>query len=125
MKKQYTWSAEKNAERYENGVWATVDECIAEAEAVGVARGDTIYVGECENFQISVDCVNIFEILREEAYDFADDYGEDWCNDLDFSQEDTEKLNEKLSQVIIDFLTEHNAMPNFYQVDSVRAVTVK
>lgn len=123
--KQYAWNTDENAEMWEHNTFDTVGECLADAIRNECANpGDTVYVGECVLFEISVDAALVLEDLEQQAGDFAGEVGMDWADDVLIQRDKTEELSEELSKVVIKWLKKYNAYPNFCTLENIQPYTV-
>ena len=57
--------------------------------------------------------------MKEQAYEIADEYAEDYLNDLT-----TEKAKE-LESLILDWLNKNIKQPNFFSVKNEKEITIK
>ncbi|HCT63879.1 MAG TPA: hypothetical protein DIC60_01140 [Lachnospiraceae bacterium] len=123
---EYTWAVSENTEIWRHDVFDTVEDCVQDylENYAGEDLEESIFVGEVKPFEISVDSYRILETLSEEAYEECGDVAENWLYFRDI-EKDTEELNEKLTQVVIDWLKKHDYMPSFYKITDIRGVEVR
>ena len=121
--KKYTWSESENDELWSHGLFDTVKECIKDAkENYDYKIGETIAVGITEPFVVNVDGSDILERLEEDAYEECGEASEGW---LSCPYKDIEKLSERLTECVNEWLKETNQEPSFYHIHSISIETIK
>lgn len=125
MLEKYTWESSENAELWEHDIFETIEECIADAkENYDYKKGETVYVGETVQFSICVDAERVLENLEEESYEFAGEAADNW-DAYDYKNtEELRELEEKLTEVVVNWLRKYNREPNFYQINNIRPIEI-
>lgn len=79
----------------------------------------TIYVGQKEvkthSLYISID--NLIEEMKDSAYQDADEFAEDYLNDIKEHKENIEKL-------ILEYMDKNVSQPTFWSVKGVKEISV-
>lgn len=120
--KKYTWSESKNDELWQHDCFDTVEECIKDAkENYDYKVGETIAVGITEPFVVSIDGSDVLERLEENAYEECGEASEGWLNT---PYENIEKLSERLTECVNEWLKETDQEPSFYHIHSIRIETI-
>jgi len=121
--KQYTWSNNKDDELWQNGIFDTKEECIADAkENYEFKIGDIIAIGTTSKFIVSIDGEDVLEKLEERAFEECGEACEGW---IDYKKEDVKKLSDALTECVNNWLKETKQEPNFYQVEDILMVEIK
>lgn len=125
-KKQYTWAQSEDEEFWRHDKFDTVKECVADylENYTDGNPQESIFVGEVEQFVISVDGSRVIESVEENAYDECGECAEDWEPSTGKTLSDWTELDEQLTKVVVDWLKKHNDMPSFYNVVDIREVKV-
>jgi hypothetical protein len=115
MAEKYAWSRRSDDEIWRGGPCATIRECVEEALAEGYQLTDTFAIGIIEPYSIDTYFADmIIDRLQEHAYDEVGEVSDGW---LDYvSKEDVARLDERLSQIIFDWLKEVKEEPTFYSI---------
>lgn len=116
----WTWN-EVKSENWNNGTFETKEEAIRDAKDNGFS---IFYIGECEiiPFRTDVDSDEILERLDEL---YSDESG---CDDYIYegvSDEDKKWLEDKLSELIVEFNKRIKIEPNWYRVFSEEHIVMK
>lgn len=119
MNKEYTWNFNKDAELWNNEIFATVGDCINDARDYMTAES-VVYVGEVVTFGISVDSEIMLDALEEEAFEFCGESSEGW-NAYDHKKRDEiNELNEQLSEIVSAWMKKYGYEPYFYAVENIK-----
>lgn len=112
----YTWTYNPD-EPWPNDTFDTIEECLNEARCNPYYEGQIIYVGEAIPYTFTVDAENMLERLGEQAFYEVGEAVGDWP--YSEPSEDLDKLAEKLTECVTEWLREHNDLPSFYKVGNV------
>jgi hypothetical protein len=115
MVNKYAWSRHSDDEIWHGGPCDPIKECVEEAIAEGYELSDTFAIGLIENYSIDIDFADmIIERLQEDAYDVVGEVSDGW---LDYvNRDDITHLDNKLRQVVNDWLKEIKEEPTFYTI---------
>ena len=94
----YAWDANRDGQNYSDG-FKSIEECVEDAKGFGCKVGDATYVGEL-------------------AYDWT----------IEYPNHDKKKYleyQEKLKQLVMDYLKEIGMEPGFFQVINTKPVVIK
>lgn len=123
--KTYTWNFQKEAERWDNGAHDSIEACIEEANDCAVEDGeqhnDTVYIGEVLPFASAVDAVDVLDMLKEQACDFAGEYGDDWEAYDPKKRDELDELSAALTATVCAWMEKYGYTPCFYVVENVKA----
>lgn len=120
---KYTWSSNESDELWQHDCFDTVDECIKDAkENYGYAIGETIAIGETASFVVNIDAERVLENLEEDAYEECGEAAERW---IDYKKGSLNKLSEKLTQCVNEWLKETEQEPSFYHITDTRVEVIK
>lgn len=126
----YTWERDRIFSEYYKGTFDSIKECIEDAKSEGFKPGQMIYIGKCIEPDIS--CGVWFERVLEDVQDaMYSDYGdnaEDWdlsVGDIEERQEIYDKYEEKLTDLVEDYIKEIGAKPNFYDVVDIKPIIIE
>lgn len=115
MVKKYTWSKKSDDEVWRGGPCDSIRECVKEAVDEGYGVDETIALGLIEPYEIEYDFADeIIYRLCEDAYDKVGEVSDSWLDSV--SKENLEKLNNRVTQVVREWLKEINEEPTFYKV---------
>ena len=115
MANKYAWSRNSDDEIWRGGPCDSIKECVDEAFAEDFEMDDTFAIGFIENYEIDYDFADcILERLCEDAYDEVGEVSYGWLDNV--SKEDLEKLNNRITAVVADWLKEVHEEPTFYKV---------
>lgn len=118
----YTWSNDKDDELWRNGCFDTIQECISEAKEEGYKVGETIAVGETNDFKVYVDAERVLEMVQDDAYDECGEASDSW---IDCRRHNLDELSDKLTDCVNEWLKETNQEPTFYYIDNIKRVEIK
>ena len=127
----YTWMENDNCDIWDRGEFNTIEECIDEALDCGYEPGDTIYVGECQNVEVGgIYFDDVLDRVEETMYDEVGEVSEGWnissmTGAYSDRKEIYEKYQNKLENLVMEYLKEIKEMPYFYKVVNVGPVEVK
>ena len=118
---RYTWTNNPDDEIWGNDCFDTIEECIKDAVSSGYKKGDTIAIGEVVEFIPRVSGYSVLDGLETDAYEECGEVSEGW---IDYSKEEVEKLSDKLTSVIQEWLKETNQEPTFYSIQNIKVVFI-
>ena len=127
----YTWMKNSNTDIWNNDIFVSVEECIKDAkENYAVKSGEMIYVGECQDVSIGgIELEDILYSIEEDMYNQVGEVSVSW--DIDSTngayahrQPIYDKYNEKLRQLVTEYIKEIGENPTFYNIVNVREVIV-
>lgn len=126
MNKQYTRELKEDEEFWRNDEFDTVEDCLADYKGNYADENpqESIFVGEVEPFDISVDGRAVIGSLEENANDECGEIAEEWEPSVGKTCSAWQDLDEELTKVVVDWLKKHNDMPSFYNVVDIREVKV-
>lgn len=126
----YAWERDRIFSEYYKGTFGSIKECIEDAKSEGFKPGQIIYIGKCIEPDIS--CGVWFDRVLEDVQDaMYSDYGdnaEDWdlsVGDIEERQEIYDKYEEKLTNLVEDYIKEIGAKPNFYDVVDIKPIIIE
>jgi hypothetical protein len=122
---KYTWSELPDETLYGYGRFNTIDECMKDAIAHGIAPGETIWIVTCEDYRRKkFDAADLIDDMKQDAYEVCGDAMDHWLKFL--SPAYVEDLGDRIDKVIDGWLKDIGCTPNFYHVSSTATpVTVK
>jgi hypothetical protein len=113
--KRYAWSRYSDDEIWYGGPCNSIRECVREAHEEGFLESDSIALGLIEDYEVNYDFAqDIVERLAEDAYDEVGDASDGWLDSI--KREDLDKLNDRLTPIIKEWLKETREEPSFYKV---------
>ena len=122
----YAWDENKDGQNYSDG-FESIEECVEDAKGFGCKIGDIIYVGEARKVPIKgVDLGSVLESVHDEMYDEVGELAYDWT--IEYPNHDKKKYleyQEKLKQLVMDYLKEIGMEPGFFQVINSKPVVIK
>lgn len=131
---KYTWEFDGDAEFWRNGTFDTIEECIQEAKEVMKAYGEEhskIYIGETEVFEPYVYGTDVIEHLEVAAYDEYGEVAESWdawrtlkARGKKEAEAAWADLDDKLNEVIDQWLKKYDLAPSFYRVVNIEEVPI-
>lgn len=126
----YTWIGNDNCDIWDRGEFDTIEECIGEALDCGFEPGDTIYIGECENVEVGgIYFDDVLDHMEETMYEEVGEASEGWnissiTGAYSDRKEIYEKYQNKLENLVMEYLDEIKEIPSFYKVINVRSVEI-
>lgn len=115
MIKKYAWSRNSDDEIWRGGPCDTIKECVEEALDEGYHLDENIAIGLIENYEVNYDFAqDIVERLAEDAYDEVGDASDGWLDSA--KKEELDKLNDRITPIIKEWLKEIHEEPCFYKV---------
>ena len=115
MAKKYAWSRYSDDEIWRGGPCDSIRECVREANEEGYYESDTIALGLIETYEVNYDFAqDIVEKLGEDAWDEVGDASEGWLDSI--KRAELDKLNERITPIIKEWLKENHEEPWFYKV---------
>ena len=127
----YTWMENYNCDIWDHGEFNTIEECIGEALDCGFKPGDTIFVGECQKVEVGgIYFDDVLDRVEETMYDEVGEVSEGWnissmTGAYSDRKEIYEKYQNKLENLVMEYLKEIKEMPYVYKVVNVGPVEVK
>lgn len=126
----YTWMHCPDTDIWDNDTFDSIEECVEDAKLCGMQVGDSIYIGECKKAEIGgVYFDDVLERVEEDMYDKVGEVSEDWDISSTYgSYKDREpiyeKYNDKLRQLVIDYIKEIGETPSFYSIVNIQEVMI-
>lgn len=121
-----TWEDRKDEEIWSNAQFDTVEECIEDAKRYDYKAGDKIYIGDCVDVDIQVYLDETLERIEDNMYEDVGVVSESWDISSRKGREDIyDKYEEKLKELIMEYLKEINEVPSFYKIKNIREVVIK
>lgn len=123
-----TWNWSKDEDIWMNAKFDTEEECIEEAKACEFKSGNVIYIGDCIDVGIDVYLEDVLEFVEHYMYEEVGEVSEGWniSNIKNQTQKEIyNKYNEKLRQLILDYLKEIGETPDFYKIQNIREVVIE
>lgn len=117
-----TWEKDKGVSIWNNGEFETESACIEEAKRNGFKAGDIIYIGDCVKPDIYVDFSYVLECVEEQMYDEVGEAAEDW--NISIIEGIYDVYEERLKELVSNYLKEIGEEPSFYKVENIREVTI-
>lgn len=127
----YTWMENDNCDIWNRGEFETIEECIEEALDCGYEPGETIYVGECQKVEVGgIYFDDVLERVEETMYDEVGKVSEGWdissiTGAYSDRKEIYEKYQNKLENLVMEYIKEIKEIPHFYKVVNVGPVKVE
>ena len=113
--KQYAWSGSSDSEIWYGGPCNTIQECVREATDEGYEADDNIALGLIERYEVNYDFAqDIVERLCEDAWDEVGEASDGWLDSA--KRPELDKLNERITPIIREWLKEIHEEPSFYKV---------
>lgn len=126
----YTW-VHYSTDIWMNETFETIQECIEDAKNnIYILPGSHIYVGECENVQVGgIYLDDILCRVEEDMHEQVGEVSDGWdvystSGNYAYRQPAYEKYNEKLRQLVIDYIKEIGEMPSFYKIVNVKEIVI-
>lgn len=122
--KKYTWNYSENDELWQHDDFDTIEDCIADAkDNYSMKPGDTIAIGETDEFRISVDATSVLDATEEQAFDECGEASESW-DSYDYKNDKVglEELSNQLTKCVEDWLRQRNNMPGFYKILNIKTI---
>lgn len=126
----FTWMHCPNADIWDNDTFDTIEECIEDAKRSDMHDGDSIYIGECKSAEIGgIYFEDVLEDVEEDMYDKVGEVSEDWDISSTYGSYKNresiyEKYNDKLRQLVIDYIKEIGETPTFYNIVNIQEVMI-
>lgn len=122
--KQYAWSRRSDDELWHGGPCDSIRECVEEAQDEDYELEDTFALGLIEGYEVNYDFAqDIVERLCEDAWDEAGEASDGWLDSA--KREQLDKLNERITPIIKEWLKEIGEQPSFYKVLPFEECTLK
>lgn len=111
------WHLSEDSYSYDYCPYGSMEDAV---EAGRSDYGDEFWVGREVRFQPQVDEEKIIDEVRDQAYEFAYEYAEDWL--LSVTEKDAEMLRDMLQEAFELWMFETGNEPNFFIVVDTRRV---
>lgn len=127
----YTWMENDNCDIWDRDEFTTIEECISDAYDCGYEPGETIYVGECQKVEVGgIYFDDVLERVEETMYDEVGAVSEGWdissiTGAYSDRKEIYEKYQNKLENLVMEYIKEIKEIPSFYKVVNVGPVKVE
>lgn len=101
------------------GVFDTKEEAIKEGETEAREyEKDSFFVARAVfTFKPHIDAENVIEEIQQNAYDNGGEYAETYLDDV--KREHRDELEEKLNEVLSNWINKYGYTPDFYSVEDV------
>lgn len=118
------WGYSLNGEDYD-GLYDTKEDAIKQGFIDAQEYGkEVFFVAKAViTFQPHVYAEGIIEEIQENAYDEGGEYAETYLDDV--KREHLEELEEKLNEVLSNWINKYEYNPNFYSVEDIEEVQVQ
>lgn len=83
----------------------------------------TIYIGRVYKYEPYVDAVRVIEWVQQDAYDEADEYTEDYLDNV--KKEELQKLEAMLTETFNKWAKETGNEPNFFTVEEIQEYSLE
>ena len=123
----YTWMDYQNAEIWNHDCFETVEGCIQDAKENYKIDSNMIYVGECKDVSIGgIDLDDILYRVEEDMYEQVGEVSKGW--DIYSCYADRkpiyDKYDEKLRQLVMDYIEEIGEKSSFYKIINIKEVKI-
>lgn len=124
--KKYTWNYSEHDELWSHDDFDTIEDCIADAkENYKIEVGESIAIGETDEFRISVDATSVLDAIEEQAYDECGEASENWDSyDYKNDKDGLDELSNQLTKCVEEWLKQRNNMPTFYRILNIKTIEV-
>lgn len=124
MQNKYTWEYSDNAEVWTHDYFDTEEECVEDAKG-NYDVEDSICVGEVEKVSINADLDDVLERVMEDVYEQVGEVSEGWDISSNKDRKEIyEKYEEKLNQLVKDYIKEIDEEPKFYSIVNEHEVKI-
>ena len=96
-----------------------IEDCREEYNS-GDYEEETCYVGRIDTYNAFIDADSIIEDIQNYAYSECGEVAEEFL--IDVTKEQTEELQDKLNDVLQEWLTKHNLQPTFGNMVDVEEI---
>lgn len=83
------------------------------------------YIGKKEDWWPSADAMSVIEGMEYAAYEFADEYAEDWLSHIRYDSPETADLQDRLQKVIDQWIKDHHLEPTFFLIRETESIERK
>lgn len=111
------WHASEDSYDFDYDAYGSMEDAV---EGGKCEYGGEFWVGREVRFQPQVDEDKIIDEVRDQAYEFADEYAEDWL--LSVAEKDAKKLRDMLQEAFELWMFETGNEPDFFMVVDTRRV---
>ena len=116
----FYWNFDREEETWNNS-GESIKECIEEARLYVEAEDqEFVYIGEVTNHVPTIDAERIIDNLIDQAYDECGESSDGWLDGVK-----TEELEEKLNEVLQEWLKKTNQEPTFGKLEKVNRYNLK
>jgi hypothetical protein len=121
--KRYAWTRSIDDEIWRGGPCDSIKECVEEALDEGYGLDDSIALGYVIDYEIDHDFSDeIVYRLSEDAFDIVGEASDGW---LDYvKKEELEVLNDRVMEVVKQWLKEIKEEPAFYSIEPFNSGTL-
>lgn len=124
MSKRYAWSRKSDDEIWRGGPCDSIKECVEEALAEDYELDDKIAIGYVVDYEIDYDFADdIVYRLCEDAFDEVGEASDGWLDGA--KKEELEILNNRVTEVVKQWLKEVNEEPTFFKIEPFEFCTLK
>jgi hypothetical protein len=124
MSKKYAWTDHLDDEIWHGGPCDSIQECVREACEGCYSREGTFAIGYIEPYEINYDFADLItEHLSNDAYEEVGEVAEEWLYKV--PKEDMERLNNRVTAIVKDWLKEIREEPTFYKVYPLQECTIQ
>lgn len=124
MLNRYAWSRHIDDEIWHGGPCDSIRECLREAYDEGYKSDDQFALGYVKEYQVNYDFAqDIVEHLCEDAWDEVGEASDGWLDSA--KRAELDKLNEKITPIVKEWLKEIGETPWFYAVEPFKECTLK
>ena len=121
--KRYAWTRSIDDEIWRGGPCDSIKECIEEALDEGYDLDDSIALGYVIDYEIDHDFSDeIVYRLSEDAFDTVGEASDGWLDCV--KKEDLEVLNDRVMEVVKQWLKEIKEEPAFYSIEPFNSGTL-
>ncbi len=121
--KRYAWTKSIDDEIWRGGPCDSIKECVEEALDEGYGLDDSIALGYVIDYEIDHDFSDeIVYRLGEDAFDTVGEASDGWLDCV--KKEDLEVLNDRVMEVIKQWLKEIKEEPAFYSIEPFNSGTL-
>lgn len=121
--KKYIWNENQDDEVWQHETFDTKEECIEDAYNYDLNKGDVIYIGEIQAFSPYVIAEDVLDRIEDCAYEECGEAAE--CGFVNYKdQESLDKLSEKLTDCVNEWLKETDQEPTFCKIVNISAATI-
>lgn len=124
----YSWSFDGDAELWNNGIFDTVAECIADAKETNHLNDnqyDCVYICEAKMFEMLFHAESLLEYASEQAFDLCGDASCGWLDNIYDNENAKHELEDGVNDLFKKWCKKHNEAPSFFAVDNIKKYELK